>query len=404
MANKPFDREIINVRERPFSSDINLSEYYADLSLRETIKNLITPRTSVSNPDPLFSTTARFLGASFKVVPTSPVSGSVIISKGLGFVGSTDADININNVLGLNDTSQMKPLVLSSNKLVDVPTPDPLLDRIDIIEVKSEYLTTDSTSRDIFNAVTGVFNPIPVPKTFSWALDQSLGYVTAPSDSTTAIGYKEGLAHASPTVPSTTAGYTKIAEVLVSAGATSFSQGRIIDFRKLVAPSGQIKVTGKIELPSLMVFNETDLSVLKPTLTEVSSPPGIIVSTRIVSAVVDAGDGSAGSKKTYEIVVIGNFSTAKFSYSLIGSYEKRVLNNIVQPKTYALDALTDSFGNGRQFAYETDGSPIIAIDNSQQCAIFQFVCQDEVGRIVSGSYSPPTVTDPAIVDFFVELS
>ena len=137
MANKPFDREIINVRERPFSSDINLSEYYADLSLRETIKNLMAPRVSVSNPDPLLSTIARFMGASFKVIATSPTSGSVVITRGLGFVGSTDSEININDVLGLNDTSQAKPLVLSRDKTVDVPASDPSFDRIDIIEAVS---------------------------------------------------------------------------------------------------------------------------------------------------------------------------------------------------------------------------------------------------------------------------
>jgi hypothetical protein len=409
MANKPFDREIINVRERPFSSDINLSEYYADLSLRETIKNIITSRTSISDPNPNVSTTARFLGSSFKVVPTSPESGAVLISKGLGFVGSSDQEININSVLGLNETSELKPLVLSANKLVNVPQlSDPLFSRIDIIEVRSEYLTTDSTSRDIFDPVNGTFNPTPVAKTLTWALDQSLGYVDSSDNSTTAIGYKKGqpiiTIGGPPNAPEVTQGYTKIAEVFVSGGGSAYSATNIVDCRKIASEYGIVKISGKIELPNLMVTDETDLAVLQPTLIEVSSPPGVIVSTRIVSAVVDAGDATAGSKKTYEIVVVGNFDIAKFSYSLTGNYEKRLLNNIIQPKTYALEALTDNIGNVRRIAYQTDGSPIIVVNGSQQCAILQFVCQDEVGRIVTGSYSPPTVTDPAIVDFFVELS
>ena len=46
MANKTFDREIINVRERPLSSDINTAESYLDYTLRSFLDQLFLGRVS----------------------------------------------------------------------------------------------------------------------------------------------------------------------------------------------------------------------------------------------------------------------------------------------------------------------------------------------------------------------
>jgi hypothetical protein len=227
MANDPFSREIINVRERPLSSDTNIAESYLDRSLRDFIRALLAP-------DPLAVVTG-FLNQSFKVVATTTPSMTVNISPGLGFIDdASDVPTAIGGVLGVNDVSTMKPLPLSAVQPIVIDgAPSAGNSRYDIIEVKCDRRSQDPTSRDILDPATGVFAPNLVNKTLAFYLDGRNARVVSPAPSTTGIGYKVGVAATSGTevVPATTAGYVKIAEIHVVSGVTTITNSVITDTR-----------------------------------------------------------------------------------------------------------------------------------------------------------------------------
>ena len=75
MANEAFDREIINPRERPLSSDINKVASYADLALRETLRllygirryNLRNSADATHSSSPEQQDRAGFIGDGFQI-------------------------------------------------------------------------------------------------------------------------------------------------------------------------------------------------------------------------------------------------------------------------------------------------------------------------------------------------
>lgn len=312
MANKPFDREIINVRERPFSSDINLSETYSDLALRDVIKSIFSQRASFFDSTSELSAQACFWGSSLKVTPAEGFAMSVIVSKGIGFVrGDSDPEIDIGSVLGLNDFSTLKPIPLSSNMLIGIDSVEPGFKQTSIIEVKADHFNTDLTSREVFDGVG--FSPSIVRKTFSWSLDGRLGVVASPlSDSTAAISLKKGfktLLAGAEVIPQTTPGYTKIAEILVRDTDTSLTSFNIRDTRKTAAPYGQVVVSGRARLKNATIVSSLPSSLYAEIL-EVNAPPGIEVRSTLRNH----------SARNYTISVIGDFSTAQASVTLGGKY------------------------------------------------------------------------------------
>ena len=226
MANKPFDREIINVRERPFSSDINLASTYSDLALREILRAVYSERVSFSDSRSTLPDVARFIGDGFKVRPTSPASLSVTVSPGIGFVRNTSTSFNINSILGLNDFCELKPIVLSLPKTFNIPAVSPSEgSRTDIVEVNFSSLLLDQISRDIFNPVLGAFEPTDVFKTFSWCLDGRTGFAVFPNLSTEPLSYRVGTTEVTP-------GYTKLAEIFIADDTITFvDEGTIVDSR-----------------------------------------------------------------------------------------------------------------------------------------------------------------------------
>jgi hypothetical protein len=248
MANDPFSREIINVRERPLSSDINIAESYLDRALRDFIRALLAP-------DPLAIVTG-FLNQSFKVVATTTPSMTVNISPGLGFIDdASDVPTAIGGVLGVNDTSTMKPLPLSTVQPIVIDgAPSAGNSRYDIIEVKCDRRSQDPTSRDILDPATGVFAPNLVNKTLAFYLDGRNARVVAPALSTTGIGYKVGIAATTGTeaVPATTAGYVKIAEIHVVSGVTTITNSVITDTRP---GSGLALLAGTNTFSGVNTFN-----------------------------------------------------------------------------------------------------------------------------------------------------
>lgn len=288
MADNDFDRVAVNTRERPLSTDINKQASQADRTLRELLTVLLGPRSSIVSEQPGTPFNG-FMGDGFKVRQVNPAALQVQVAGGFGFIWNpTDAPSAIGGVSGIDDLAGWKPLLLTAAMTINVPTPDPTNPRIDIVEVNYNRRLADPSTRDVLNPVTGVFDPTVVNKTLAWDMDNSQSIVTAPADSTGAVGYKAGIPGVSPSVPPTTAGYTKIAQILVGNGVTTIAQNVIQDLRQILAPYMMRQVMARAEL---------DPGGANVSLPSLKAPAGVQVAANILagarSLFIFAGDVSS---------------------------------------------------------------------------------------------------------------
>ena len=281
MADKPFDREVINQRERPLSSDINTGWSYGDKALRYLI-DVAHRWQSVNSADPTGLTPlSGFIGDSFRVLPQSPAAMEVRITDGLGFLvdaaqNATDIGSGLTpGVLGVDDDQRMHPLPLSAEQTISVPAADPVNDRIDIVEVKLDRRLQDPTSRQVLDPSTGLFSALSVNKTLAFDLAGRTGVNTGGGNSTTGIAYKTGTPAGAPVAPATSAGYVKIAEVLVDAASTTVPQNKIKDVRPILAPDGVRRISLRASAPSSLNA--------QPDVLDVIGPPGIRACVLFVS-------------------------------------------------------------------------------------------------------------------------
>lgn len=299
MANLPFDRTILNVRERALSSDINQAESQLDYSLRFALQHLFAKPAGFSTG---------FLGAAYKAVPNSPAGMSVLVSAGLGLANSpADVPSAIGGIVGLDDLCAIKPLVLNAPQTFAVPANGSGNPRIDIIEVKVDRRAENPTSRLIYNAGTGAFDPTSVNKTLAFSHDGRLGTVADPASSTAGLSYKTGTPAGVPVAPATTAGYVKIAEINVAAGATSITASEIVDRRPLLGANGMLRAAARFRLQ----WNGG-----APTITDATyqAPPGV--------QIIAAGDAAARGQ-AFIFVVGGEIS----GVSTVALREKTLLGS-----------------------------------------------------------------------------
>lgn len=271
VAGNPFDREVINTRERPLSSDVNLVGSYADQAVKYFLEQHYGRRTSTTDPTSQGAGTG-FIGDALRPRAASSPAMTVELAAGLGFID--DAALiasSVGGVSGVDDLSRLRTLVLTATETLVVPAADPTNPRIDIIEVAARQDLADSTSRHILNPSTGVFAPSNVFKTLTHVLDGQTGTVAAGSDSVTPIGYKTGTPAGSPSAPATTTGYVKIAEVLVGAAVSSIDNDVIKDLRAPLWVHGMAEV---------IVRGRFVLSTDTITVDMVSAPPGVRVGFR----------------------------------------------------------------------------------------------------------------------------
>lgn len=249
MANGPFDRTIINVREKPLSTDINQAQSQLDRALRFFAEQLFSDSITGSPKN-------GFIGKGLQVGEDSPAGMSVVVRRGLGF--QTDATLSvsaIDSIVGLDDLHDYKLLPLLNNHTFSVATaPISPNTRIDIIEVKASYLTQDPSTRGILNTVTGAFDPTSINKILSHLLDGRTGTVVSPASSTAPLSYKQGVAGNPGSLPSTTSGYIKIAEIAVGSDVTSITDSDITDSRPLV---GTVSSTKTLYLPATVAESQT---------------------------------------------------------------------------------------------------------------------------------------------------
>lgn len=268
MSNKPFDREVINLLERPLSTDVNEIGSYADLALRELVLRTFSGRAAFSDDRNAILPAAggaAFIGSGFRV---RGVTGSlqVTVDSGLGFFDDNTTASSVGGVGGVDDLSLIKPLTLTALETINVPAADPTNPRMDIVEVQFDRRLMDATSRDVLNPVTGQFTPGAVNKTLSYNQN---GRSTV--NGVGSINYKTGTPAASPSGPAVDAGYVQIGQVLVPALATAVLPSNVNDQRLLMAPGNALRVSGRY------AYNSTTGPTGGLTLQQLSAPPGVQV-------------------------------------------------------------------------------------------------------------------------------
>ena len=274
--NDPFDTRVINPLEKPLSSDIDLAESQIFQTIRNLLWWQLIGRTATANPASLPNVYTGFYGDGFQV---QPVTGQlqVQLNAGMGFAyNSGDEPTAIGAIVGLNDLSPLKPIVMMSPLIITgIPTaPSTPNTRYDIVEIDYNRYLTDATSVLQLNTTSGVFAPNTVQKTLSFDVDSLFSVVPYNAASTSPIGYKYGNAGNPGTVPATTSGYTKIAEILVGSGVTdlepSGSVGVVNDLRKVLFPTNIGDISFNVTIP-YSGGNNT------PTLSDVHAPAGVTV-------------------------------------------------------------------------------------------------------------------------------
>jgi len=308
--SKFFKRKIIPVRQRPISADLNeLQEQMLESTrLAITGAHCTAGLTSVSGSADNrsgYNVPHAFQGGSFLVRPDPAATPfGIMLQPGFGYSAFSPGSVtNYDSANGLDydGTNSWAPLVLSTYQTgFTVPAPPASGScRIDIIEVKASYLANNPQTVGIFNTATEVFDPATRNKDFTWDLLGRTGNVTAPANSTAPISYKTGVAAvgdiAVPSVPSTTTGYVKIAQINVIGGATAVATANIIDFRKPLLANGVLHIAGKATIPGIAAGLGT------AALTSLDLPPGIAVKMAFYSNSAP----SAGVSYTARFYVFG---------------------------------------------------------------------------------------------------
>lgn len=255
MSNGIFDQVIVPIRQRPSSTDHNRLQSQLYRTLRAVLRTVLGTRAGHGNV--FFPYAAEyqapavgFIGDGFRVQASSPVGMSVVVRAGLGFqYDATDVPTDIDAANAVDDREAYKVLALSAPQTIVVPTADASLPRIDIVEAAYDRRAEESTSVDI-KAETPPFNFVATAKNkvLAWLQDGRTS-VNGAGGSLAKINYKTGTPNASPTAPTATTGYFKIAEVRVDAAAANIAQNKINDTRRLVAPGGVHTVRLRMQVP-----------------------------------------------------------------------------------------------------------------------------------------------------------
>lgn len=327
MANAPFDMVIFNPLESGVSDDVDRLQSQLRRTLLDVLAATHTGRTSVTNPAATTPPTG-FIGEGFRVVAGTGLE--VKLRPGLGFIyDPSDTASSLNSAVGLDDLSVYRALVLLSEMTISgIPAGDATNPRIDIIEVKSPRRVTDPTSRLVLDPSTYTESAQLVNKTATWTSD---GQQTV--NGAGFVNYKTGSAAASPTAPSVSTGYTKIAEVWVPALDASISQNQIVDLRRTLATHGIHVCSCKINL--------TDAGI--PEVADVSAPPGWTIAARV----------GASNHEFYLYLVAGTIRNLHTSFQVSDTYSintiygfTKTVNDFHSPAPVATSAV---FNNAAEF-------------------------------------------------------
>jgi hypothetical protein len=122
-----------------------------------------------------------------------------------------------------------KPVFLSANESVIVPTANPSQDRIDIVTVRAALQDSQTETRKFKDAFSSSISTSDTVVSKEWLAEVVL---------------VEGVPSATPAVPATPAGYVKLAEVLVEAANGVTAAVNITDSRELLPLAATVGTTG----------------------------------------------------------------------------------------------------------------------------------------------------------------
>lgn len=359
MSDGTFDRRVVYTREKATSNDWDLSESQLDQALRDVLLKLLSTRATNATHLPGF--VGGFLAESFLVSPTAILSSNVQLLSGVGFQQSLiDTPSGIGNA-GVNDISQLKPLVLKEPQTIIIQAPPAFPNnRIDIVEVRYDRALVDPEVIRILDPVSATYIPTPnVLKTLTFALDGKVGTVATPNPSTTPIGVVTGTPGNPPVVPPTTAGYIKIAEVFVE-NLTANPTG-LIDFKYL--RDYRPLVFANARAPYQVDFQTVPGAANPPQNVKIDCPPGIRVAVSTTDPVTGLGytDGSAD---IYFICAAGS-ATYSWVYETLtaGTYDIRtnlLTGVLTAQEKVAVEAANAYPGSGLGFL-AAEGAPRIRL-------------------------------------------
>ncbi|TXH58697.1 MAG: hypothetical protein E6Q97_01515 [Desulfurellales bacterium] len=304
-------RVLVHVRERPTSTDLNRVQ---DRVLETVRTTGLMAHGEAYESSPTASPSLRyynygpqgFIHGGFSVTTDvgSPPWG-VLVTNGAGLVRSGPANAtDIDSASGADwdqSSALSAPVVLSANQTFTVPAPPaPGNARIDIIEVRADYVANEPATVGVFNTTTEVYDPTVKNKSLNWDLLGRTGSVISPASSTAPLSYKRGVAAvgtiAAATEPSTTAGYVKIARINVVGGRASISNDDIADMRPLLLPGGMLTCAGRIVMPGIAAGVGTNEEF------EVAEiPAGVVMKAFYDNTVPPA----AGGSYTVQVVLVG---------------------------------------------------------------------------------------------------
>ncbi len=379
MANNQFDRQVINLRERPLSSDINYLQSQIDRSLRELVLQVWKAKSSggselAGNP------ISGFIGDGLKVRASSPAGLSVTVAAGLGFLDSAGgAQVSaVGGVTGLDDLSRYKPLPLLADATINgVPAgPGAGNTRTDIVEVRMNRVLGNPLSRDTLDTLTGLFVSGNVNKTLAFTLDNSVGVVTDPAASTAAISYKVGLVNGAE--PAVTAGYVKLATIFTENGdmVGTVTRANIIDKRLLLAPYGMVPFSASFAVPSG--------AAAPPTSVLLNAPPGMEM---VVSK------HAAPLNSRFRVYLIGgNLAAAR------GNMQGSILRAFASGEFVSLNYGGTSFGTvdatvKAALANANISGPALSVPVGTSYMMTEFY-----GSRQAGATTDNAIPDPALVD------
>lgn len=320
-----FRRVLLPVRQRPISSDLNALQ----TRVESTLRSIMAMATGVAiESAPTTSVGAAlaatgFYSTGFRVAEAAGFT--IVVSPGVGCStsGPTSAT-TIDGDLGADWTQDPfigAPLVLSNYQPFVVPAaPAVGHSRIDIIEVRADYLATDPQTVGIFNAITEVFDPTVRNKSLDWDLFGRTGNVNAPNPSTAPISYVTGVDFAGgiagATEPATTSGYIKIGRINLDGAVAAITQALIADTRPIVFPGGMVHVGGDITVPGVVG------GIGSEAVNIAELPPGVVAKVGFFNNVAP----SAGESYTAHIYLIGGNLTPKTPNIVAGTDIRGVIS------------------------------------------------------------------------------
>jgi len=253
MANLPFEAVVINLLERPTSTDINLLQMQAHYDVRQFAYELFARQNG-------------FLGYSFNPEATSPSSDDVSIQQGVAFqYGPVES--NIGSISGLSDTYRQKAVNTSVRLVASQAAPTTAsYQRYDLIQIRAP----EDAERLVNQQPVGVFDPSlksfsseDKAKTLTSSLDTfTVEYVAAPAVGLQPLVYKSGVEGAYATwvatpKPAVDTGYLGVAYIKRYQGQTAIETADIEDARTLLVVPAQSGGTGVSSLPLPMAQGGT---------------------------------------------------------------------------------------------------------------------------------------------------